>query len=96
LPVPDGIDDAASIDDLLDIAESLSCRLVPALVSSDVQVLNVRLPEEGMKRLAKFFEGLPSFRLKVLPNPGYPVFKYRADDDSVFLKLCTFRVLMSV
>ncbi len=77
VPVPEGIDGARDLEDLLDIARRLSCRLVPSLVSSRVQETNAILSEEELKKLDLFFGALPSFRLKVLPNPGYPVFVYR-------------------
>jgi len=84
-PVPEGIDSARNLEDLLDIAKRLSCKLVPSLVSSRVQETNAILSEEEMKKLDLFFGTLPSFRLKVLPNPGYPVFVYRAgNDETVF------------
>ncbi len=87
--VPDGIDTAQSLEDMLDIAERLSCRLVSALVSAQVYETEAK-GEKVVEKIGSFFDKLPPFRLKVLPNPGYPVFRYRADDGTVSFEALYF------
>jgi len=89
-PVPEGIDGVRNLEDMLDIARRLSCRLVPSLVSSRVQETNVVLSEEEMKKLDLFFDTLPSFRLKVLPIRDIPCSSTAPETAKLCLKRCIF------
>lgn len=90
LPVPDGVDTARTLEDLTEVAGQLKCRLVPVLVSSDLREFSRSVDGEKMKEIDRFFGSLPVFKLKFLPNPGYPVFVYKVDDDTSFFEAFYF------
>ena len=62
-PVPDEIDDVLDLDEMIEIANSFGCSLVPKIVPSD-------------EKLKKIFSGLPLFRLRIVPNACSVVYSY--------------------
>lgn len=76
IPVPDDVDSVSTIEDMLSIAGKIGCRLMPVLTSSQVEFFSREGEEEDLKQINEFFLDLPSFRIKVIPDPGEQVFSY--------------------
>ena len=89
LPFPTGLIRPV-LEDLTEVAGQLKCRLGPVLVSSDLREFSRSVDGEKMKEIDRFFGSLPVFKLKFLPNPGYPVFVYKVDDDTSFFEAFYF------
>lgn len=74
-PVPDEIDDVLDLDEMIEIANSFGCSLVPKIVPSD-EWYEIRARVRDVERLKKIFSGLPLFRLRIVPNACSVVYSY--------------------
>lgn len=87
--VPDEVDSANTIEGMLAVAEKIGCKLSPVLTSSRVQEINIReTSNDSIEKIETFFEKLPSFRMKVIPDPGENAFRYTLSADN-----CLFEAL---
>ena len=76
ISVPDDVDSVSTIEDMLSIAGKIGCKLMPVLTSSQVEFFSREGEKEDWKRINEFFLELPSFPVKIVPDPGEKVFSY--------------------
>jgi len=76
VPVPEDVDTAETLEDMFCIANKIGCRLMPVLTSYQVEFFSREGEEEDWKQINDFFIELPSFPVKIIPDPGEQVFNY--------------------
>lgn len=76
ISVPDDVDTVETLEDMFCIANKIGCRLIPVLTSSLIEFYSREGEEEDYRQINNFFLELPSFRIKVIPDPAEQVFNY--------------------